>query len=191
VRYITTTITQLFKIKSICKKITLIHEFFEDRSKIAWKLTTLLKKLNFFDFLRRVLRRNFAASVARTRFSSSRSSQHSIVKNFDQTRACSTTLNETSWMILDKWVIYVIVDAWYNAIHLDHLYRDHSTWWWAVAKNHFLVVGGVKMRPKKVRGPKNGKTKSLLQGTVVIKHVITLSFPLRKKKTKISHAYVL
>jgi hypothetical protein len=78
-------------------------------------LTTLLTTLDFFDFLQRVLRRDFATNVARTRFSSSRSSQHSIMKSFDQTRARSTALNEISWMISDKWVICVVVDAFCNS----------------------------------------------------------------------------
>jgi hypothetical protein len=34
------------------------------------------------------------------------------------------------------------------------------------SKNHFLVVGGVKKRPKKKCGAENRKTQTLLQATV-------------------------
>jgi hypothetical protein len=35
-----------------------------------------------------------------------------------------------------------------------------------VAKNHILMVGGVKMRPKKKCGAEKPKTQTLLQATV-------------------------
>jgi hypothetical protein len=67
------------------------------------------------------------------RFSSRRASQHSIMMDFDQTRARSNALNETSWMMQDKWVICVFFD-------LSHSFIDSIQTHWQTIKRIFRYL---------------------------------------------------